>query len=126
MTEQDRPQARHIDSLKQEELDQLIAVPGWRIWTFSIHAALDTEYMEALERIQQNPSALVITESHRGHDQIDEKLFGVRIPFKMVAFDVWQYILEPLDQETVTQIVEQEEELKRLVRPEEFRNIVGS
>jgi len=124
MKEQDQLQARNIDSLGQEELDRLLDVSGWRIWTSSIHSVLDIQYWISLEKVLQNPNALVITPRHRGHDLIEEKLHGVRLPFKMDAFDVPDYVLEPLDQETVAHI--EGGDLKRLIKPEDLRALLAA
>ncbi|MBI2029613.1 hypothetical protein HYT02_04310 [Candidatus Gottesmanbacteria bacterium] len=127
MNEQDKQHqvhARDIGSLKPEEIDQCLAVPGWRIWTSSIFSSHNQEYWEALQQVRQNPNALVVSPTHRGHDQLDLQIHGVVMPFKLGAFDVPDYILEPLDQETVDQTKQSDTDHKRIVGSEEFRKIL--
>lgn len=111
-----KPEPRSVDSLRPEELEQYSQVPGWRIWPRNIFQS--TNYTEAAENAGAKPNALISREFDRdaaaGYDLYNLLLHNWReashIPsiIGRGSFDLPWFILEPLTEEEV-KIIDQQE-----------------
>lgn len=106
----EEPGLREIDSLKPEEQEQYLAVPGWRIWLRSIWDYQDPEYSEAINEAETKPLALVVCrDDSSAYPLLADKYYQSRGKPRPPLFgtrDLPSFLLEPLSEEEVRRIDE--------------------
>jgi hypothetical protein len=111
------PGAKNIRDITKEEIEQYQQIESWRIWVSAPHyVSGQDDHLKELKKVEENPLSIIITPESAIHDFIELKVFGYVTPFKVGSFDVHDFVLEPLDKETVARIDREGGDQKSIIK----------